>query len=165
MRPVPELEILRCHARSWKDTTLTAGGLHWLKGAAGTSCELQMEIAPGNASRAGLKVLASGDTMEETLLYYDFAAKQLVCDATRSGPTGLLVVERAPLELRPGEPLKLQVFIDKSIVEIFANDRQAIGRRVYPSRVTSVGVGLFSDGGATSFSKLTAWEIVPSNPF
>lgn len=32
------------------------------------------------------------------------------------------------------EPLKLQVFIDKSVVEVFANDRQAVMRRIYSTR-------------------------------
>jgi len=165
MRPVPELETLRSHERAWKDTTLTEGSMRWLDGVAGTSCELQMEIVPGTASRAGLKVRASGDGKEETLLYYDFTTRELVFDATRSGPTGVLVVERAPLELPPGESLKLRVFIDKPVVEVYANDRQAIGRRVYPSRVESIRVGLFSDDGAASFGKLRAWQIAPSNPF
>jgi len=165
MRPIPELETLRSHERMWKDTTLTAGSMHWLNGVSGTSCELQMEIIPGTASRTGLKVRAGSDGKEETLLYYDWTARQLVFDATRSGPTGVLVVERAPLELQTGEPLKLRVFVDKSVVEIYANDRQAIGRRVYPSRAESSAVGLFTEGGTAGFTQVKAWHIAPSNPY
>lgn len=165
MRPVSELETLRGHEQDWNDTTLADGRMRWLDGVAGSTCELQLEIAPVTASRAGVKVRATIDGNEETLLYYDFAAKQLVFDASRSGATGRTVVERAPLELRQGESLKLRVFVDKSVVEVYANDRQAISRRVYPSRTESVGVGLFTEGGAASFAKLKAWEISPSNPF
>jgi len=110
-------------------------------------------------------VRASGDGREATLLYYDAGAKQLVFDATNSGGFGRKVVERAPLALGPGESLKLRVFVDKSVVEIYANDRQAIGRRVYPTQPDSLGVVLFSDGGEATFKKLAAWEMTPSNPF
>jgi sucrose-6-phosphate hydrolase SacC (GH32 family) len=37
------------------------------------------------------------------------------------------------LALKPGEPLNLRVFVDKSIVEIVASEgRQAMMRRIYP---------------------------------
>ena len=75
-----------------------------------------------------------GDGKEETLIYYDAEAKQLVFDSTHSGNGGRKAVERAPLELKKGEPLTLRVFVDKSIVEVYANDRQAIGRHSLPRR-------------------------------
>ncbi len=165
MRPVPELETLRCHERTWEDTTLADGRTRQLDGVVGDACELQMEIEPGTTTRCGVKVRASGDGKEETLLYYDPSARQLVFDATRSGTMGRMVVERAPLDLRPGEPLRLRVFVDKSVVEVYANDRQAITRRVYPARAESLGVIVFADGGSAEFKNLRAWEIAPSNPF
>jgi beta-fructofuranosidase len=48
--------------------------------------------------------------------------------------------ETAPVYLAPGEPLKLRVFLDKSVVEVFANGRQCAAVRVYPSLADSVGV-------------------------
>lgn len=92
-------------------------------------------------------------------------AKELCFDATRSGVEGRKVVEHLPLELKPGEPLKLRVFVDKSVVEIYANDRQAICRMVYPSRPNSLGVALFANGGQAKFNSVKAWEMAPSNPY
>ena len=74
-------------------------------------------------------------------------------------------LEQAPLELKDGEPVELRVFVDKSVVEIYANDRQAIGRRVYPGRDDSLGVVLFANGGEARFSRVRAWEMMPSNPY
>ena len=48
---------------------------------------------------------------------------------------------------------------------VFANDRQAIGRRVYPAQADSLGVALFSDGGPATFRNVKAWEMTPSNPY
>jgi beta-fructofuranosidase len=165
MQPVKELESLRCHERSWNALSLADGETKALEGVAGTSCELGIEIEVGAAQRCGLKVRASADGQEETLLYYDAKTKELVFDSTRSGAEGRKVVERAPLALKPGEPLKLRVFVDKPVVEVFANDRQAICRRVYPTRADSFGVVLFAIGGQAKFNSVKAWEMAPSNPY
>ena len=125
----------------------------------------ELVIEPGTAKYCGVKVRTSPGGEEQTLLYYDGDAGELVFDATQSGVTGRMVVERAPFVLKDGEPLKLRVFVDKSIVEIFANDRQAIGRRVYPGRDDSLGIELFATGGAATFKSVTAWDMMPSNPY
>lgn len=165
MRPVKELAVLRGPDKSWSDLTVADGETKPLEGVTGDSCELEIEIAPGSDQRCGLKVRASADGQEETLLYYDATRRELVFDSSRSGGAGRKTIERAPFALRPGELLKLRVFVDKSVVEIFANDRQAIGRRVYPVRHDSVGVSLFAHGGAARFQRVHAWEMMPSNPF
>ena len=150
MAPVKELETLRCHEKSWNNLTLGDGETKALEGVAGDCCELALEIDVNTATRCGVRVRASKDNQEETLIYFDADAKQLVFDSTRSGTEGRKVVERAPLALQTGEPLKLRVFVDKSVVEVFANDRQAIGRRVYPARNDSLGVSVFASGGTHS---------------
>ena len=91
--------------------------------------------------------------------------KELVFDSTRSGSDGRIVAERAPLALSPGESLRLRVFIDKSVIEVYANDRQAIGRRVFPARNDSLGVARFAQGRSAHCKKVYAWEMMPANPF
>ena len=165
LQPVKELETLRCHEKTWGDLALANGGTKALEGVAGHACELGIEIEVGAAQRCGLKVRASPSGEEETLLYYDADKKELVFDSTHSGKEGRKVVERAPFALKPGESLKLRVFVDKSVVEVFANDRQAISRRVYPVRNDSLGVSLFASGGIAHFKTLKAWEMMPANPY
>jgi beta-fructofuranosidase len=166
MRPVKELEILRCNEKKWRDVTLTDGKTKNLEGVFGDSCELQFTVTPGaSAKKFGVKVLSSADGSEQTLLYYDAETNELVFDSTRSGIDGRKVVERAPLKLKSDKALNLRVFVDKSIVEIYANDRQAICRRVYPGRKDSLGVTLFVEDGKAKFKKIMAWEMMPSNPY
>ena len=165
MRPAGELEMLRCDERVWEDLVLGDGETRSLDGVAGDACEIWLEIEVGSAARCGLKVRASGDGEEETLIYWDCQTQELVFDATRSGEAGRMVVERAPFELAPGEMLSLRVFVDRSVVELFANDRQAIGRRVYPGREDSLGVALLADGGTARFKRIRAWQMAPANPY
>ena len=72
-------------------------------------------------------------------------------------------MEAGPFELAPGEPLQLRVFLDRSVVEVFANDRQAVMRRIYPTREESRGVVLFSRGGVARVRFVEAWEMAPAN--
>ncbi len=44
----------------------------------------------------------------------------------------------APMKLAAGEPLRLNVFVDHSVVEIFANGRVAMALRVYPAKTGPV---------------------------
>jgi len=73
-------------------------------------------------------------------------------------------VVAGPLALAPGESLKLRVLVDRSVIEVFANDRQAITRRFYPS-ADSLGIKAFSTGGDSQLAALHFWEMMPSNPY
>jgi beta-fructofuranosidase len=61
--------------------------------------------------------------------------------------------------LAPDERLKLRVFIDKSVVEVFVNDRQCLAVRVYPGRTDSRGVSLRSQGQEARLISLDAWQM------
>ena len=137
-----------------------------VEGVTGNSLELLVEMESATASHFGVKVCSSPDGQEETSISYDAREKRLKVDTRRSGPDDTpKVVEAAPFELKSGERLKLRVFVDKSVVEVFANRRQAIARRIYPSRPDSIGVSLFADGGNSMVHTLGAWHLAPSNPY
>ena len=67
--------------------------------------------------------------------------------------------ETAPIVLEEDEPLRLRVFIDKSIVEMFVNDQQCVAARVYPGRDDSVGVSLRAQGSDAVLKSLDAWQM------
>ena len=132
----------------------------------GDSLELQIEFEPGNAAQYGVKVCVSDDGEEQTSVFFDADTNELKVDTRKSGPEDTpRVVEAGPLELADGEPLRLRIFVDRSVVEVFANNRQAIARRIYPSRRDSAGVRLFVRGGDIQVPSLEAWQIEPANPF
>ena len=56
--------------------------------------------------------------------------------------------ETAPVRLDPGEPLRLRVFVDHSVVEVFANGKQCVAVRVYPGGEDSAGVSLRAQGSS-----------------
>ena len=67
--------------------------------------------------------------------------------------------ETAPFLLDAGETLKLRIFIDKSVVEVFVNGKQVVATRVYPGRDDSTGVSLRSQGQDSELKSLQAWQM------
>jgi beta-fructofuranosidase len=115
--------------------------------AAGDSVEILAEIHPGDARRAGLK-------LAHTLLYYDRPAQRLTVDA---GPSGAF-------QLADGEPLRLHVFVDGSVIEIFANDRACLTARVYPTAPAATAAQLYAAGGKARVVSMEAWQLRPISP-
>jgi beta-fructofuranosidase len=68
-------------------------------------------------------------------------------------------VQVGPLSLAAGEHLRLHVFIDQSVIEVFANERACITSRVYPARADSDGLRPFGDGfiGADVWQMASIW--------
>lgn len=122
----------------------------------GTSCEFR--IVFDNPEGNGIKVRCSESGDEYTRIFYDTSSKELVCDMTHSG-SHYCKTERLPFELKDGEELEMRVLIDNSVIEVFANERQAITRRVYPSPSSN---GIIIDGDI-SFEQ--GWEIMPTNMY
>lgn len=163
--PVKEMEGLRMNEQVMTNLKIEADKDTRLDSYSSELMELELEIDLKNASKAGVKVCVSDNSNEATLIYYDVADGKLKVDTRRSGTlVGRKTLESAPLELKKRELLKLRVFIDKSIVEVFANDRQAIARSVYPSP-GATGLRLFSEGGPSTVKNLKRWELAPSNPY
>jgi beta-fructofuranosidase len=161
-----ELASLRYNPVTISDLSMKADSEMVLSNISGNSIELYVEMDIQKAKQAGIKVCASPDAREQTLVYYDAAEKMLKIDTTKSSlGEGSKKIEAGPLELKTGEPLRLRVFVDKSVVEVFANDRQAVMRRIYPTRKESMGVVLFSKGGSTSLTRLQKWDMMPSSPY
>jgi beta-fructofuranosidase len=159
-----EIETLRDGGVKKSDLTVGADGELPLEGISGNSLELILDMESADAAQFGVKVCVSPDGEEETVIFYDAAEGKLKVDTMNSGPDDTpKTIEAAPFALKDGERLTLRVFVDKSVVEVFANSRQAVMRRIYPSQAESVGVRLFSTGGETRVHALEAYNIAPSN--
>jgi sucrose-6-phosphate hydrolase SacC (GH32 family) len=167
MDPPPELESLRYRPREHPQVRIPAGGEVVLDNIAGNSLELNIELTASSAKQLGVKVCRSARAEEETRVYYDTIARRLKIDTMKSSlGEGPKTVEAAPFHLRMNEPLRLRIFVDKSVVEVFANGgRQAAMRRIYPSRKDSIGVSLFAVGGPAVATKVEGWAMSPSNPY
>ena len=173
IKPVKELESLRRNHRTLGDIELAAGRPKTVPGVGGDCLDLAVEIDPQHAGRVRLAVRCSPDGGEQTVIYYDAAAKRLKMDMSRSTLRDDVSYERyvlegrdhtpgvveAPFELKKGEPLRLRVFLDKPTLEVFANDRQAIAQHVFPKSKDSLLIKLSAKDGPATVHRLDAWDM------
>jgi beta-fructofuranosidase len=166
MAPPEEIALLRYNLRRMENLTVPDNEEVVLPEIAGSELELSIEIRSDAATQFGVTVCRSPDGQEQTAVYYDRSDKKLKIDTTEASlGEGPKTVEGGPLDLHPDEPLKLRVFIDHSLVEVFANDRQAAVRCIYPTRTDSQGVALFSRGGESQAKTVEAWDMAATNPW
>ena len=160
--PVPELRSLRRDYRSFEDLALSADSTVTLDGVEGDCLEIALELEVGDADEVGISVLATPDGEEHTAVSYSRDDGALSLDAGQSSVSPEVAdrsPQRGPLGLAPGETLRLNVFVDRSVVEAFANSRQCLTKRVYPSRADALHVSLFSRGGKATVRSLDVWRM------
>ena len=63
------------------------------------------------------------------------------------------------LTLGADEPLRLHIFLDRSVLEVFANERISITSWIYPTQADSVGVALLAERGQAQLNVLDAWQM------
>jgi beta-fructofuranosidase len=172
IKPVPELEALR-----EKQIELPRMKLdNQLLDVRGTSLELQLEIDFGNSKEVGVKVYVDPSTKEETVIRYMPERKTLSIDVSQStrrkdlrysaGPVDVYgnqhhpkTVVEAPLELKPGEPLSLRIFIDGPLLEVFANDRQCMTQQVFPQSQEANRIMVYAKNGPAELVRGQSWAM------
>ncbi len=145
MMPIPEIRKLR--------------GQHFtsLEAVQGQHLELNVEF-PGHASDVhGIIVRRSPDGAEETRIGYEPAGEVLFIDRSLSSLDENVQRDRATLAFirAKDEPLRLHIYLDASVIEVFANDRACLTSRVYPTRADSLGLATF---GAVP-TQVDVWEM------
>lgn len=182
LTPARELAALRGEKVELKDIAFE--GEHELP-IRGDLLEIEAEI-DGEAEQFGLSVRRSPDGAEATNIVYDRKAGTLSIELEHSttdrgiqyrkykvivdpellpDPEATVKRQEAPFQLAKGEPLRLRVFLDRSVLEVFANGRLAMAQRIYPSREESVGLAVVARSGSAKLTALSAWRIAPTNPF
>ena len=178
INPVEELRSLRYDERSHDDVTLGQGEERAVEGFDSDCMEIKLTMEPGDASRFGVKLLASPDGEEETVVTYDAGSRRFEVDFenaskgtrlfygrvgpdVKAGPRQQIV----PFSPEDGGRLDLDIFVDRSVIEIFVNSRICIVQRVYPTRGDSRGFSLFTEDAPITVSGLTKWEMDATNPW
>ena len=179
--PPVEIELLRENPRHQAPLAVKAGQEIRLKDVEGDVMEFAMEALVPQDGVFGVKVRMTPDGEEQTAVMLDTCANTLSVDTSRSSLGSDIFqgfplvctdplrevrevrVQSAPFRLEPGEPLRMRVFVDKSILEVYANGRQCVTQRIYPTRADSLGVALFSQKGTTNVCSFDAWDLEQVN--
>ncbi len=150
IRPLRELESLRCDERRQEGSLVKSDTVQILKQISGDAIELEVTFKAPATKECGLDVLCDKNGEHGLRVAYVSKSKTLLVGNVH-----------APFDLKRGEDLTLRVFIDKNLVEAFANDRQAaVASGMYDPE--KVGVGVFSKGGDTFVKEVKGWKMKSS---
>lgn len=114
-----------------------------LDGVRSDTLEIELKMFCGTANRVGMLVRASPDTRVFTPVML----------RVNDGMLG-----DAPLKLGAEEALEMRVFVDRSVIEVFANGRAAMTLRTYPPDGCD-GVALYAEGGEANLVSCDVWEL------
>jgi beta-fructofuranosidase len=147
IRPLRELTKLRYAEKLRAGVHVKDGGKDKVPEASGDAVELEITVAGSLPREFSLSLL--GDDAET-------GGMRIVAG---TGRKTLRVGDcEAPFELAPNEDLKLRIFIDKNLVEVFANDRQAIVWAVKTPH-GEPNVSLAARGGDAIVRSIKAWRL------
>ncbi len=147
IKPLRELKKLRTDEKSVQNLTVKSDTTHVFKGISGDTMELEVVLEAPMAKEFGIKVLCDKKVSEGFTISSGKGSKTL--------NVGYI---KPPFELQEGEDLTLRIFIDKNMIEVFANDRQAaVGWHDYDPE--DLHVSLFSKGGDLKVKKVSAWQM------
>ena len=158
--PVRELHSLRGEPFVISNTSVQEANARLSQaGVKGATYEIEAEIEAGDASEIGFRLRKSGAV--ETLVGVTLASNTLFVDRTKSGDVYFSAdfPGRYSTTLTNTKRVKLHIFVDRSSVEVFANDGEKVMTdRTYPPQDCE-GIEIYSTGGAAKVVLLTVWQL------
>ena len=137
--PLDNLKVLRKDKITLSQQTFS--GIREFNGVRGDSYELILVMDMQESKNFSLKVRTS--QTQETVISYDKEHSVLKLNRDRSG-NGLVGEREVKTEL-VNNKLQLHVFVDKSSVEVFANNGDVtMSSRIFPDK-NSLGIKFYSD--------------------
>ena len=161
MVPAGEYSMLRDGHWHWAGVAVNPGAAWTPEDALGDCLEVRAHLVPSVDGNVALGVRRSPGGEEETLIRYDASAKALSVDRARSSlsDTQSKDVRTAPLTLDPDGTLDLHVFVDRSVIEVFANGHCCLTTRVYPEGADATGVAVTAEGSPAAIRELDVWSL------
>ena len=174
IQPVKGVESLRYDNKNFSDIIIPENEEIVIKNVEGNAMEIIAEIEINDAAVVEMNLFRSPDKKEYTsLVVYrekgygvdpDRRIRKsiITIDGSHSSTASDVAVrapESAPFYLQKGENLKLHIFLDKSSIEVFVNERQYAAVRVYPELKESTGISFVSRGKAYTVKSLKTWQM------
>lgn len=162
-KPYSRLTGMRTETSLSKELALT--GIESLAPVSGRQIELLGEFTVASGT-CGFNFLKSGS--KQVSLTYDADSGNLTLDMTsldrtvNDGVYGGIYSVALPKKVALGEKLKLHVFLDGSIAEIFVNDTWAYSVRIFPNDAAAVEAEVFATNQMQTNVK--AWTLNAGNP-
>lgn len=123
------------------------------------SCELILTAKRKAHGQTGFRIYLNGGMTDFVRICVDYDREKLILDTEHSGSLGRRICDEAPFTAL-GDTLTLNVFLDKCMIDVFADDRQALSRQVFETAPNGRTVVAYGDK-ADKLS-VVAYEMMPT---
>lgn len=157
--PVEQLQTLRKEHYVVENVLVEEGRRPVPKEMNGDCLEIMVKFSleDCDAEEFGLRLRCSEDG-KETLISYDVNSKVLQFDRSRSDSFSE-GVRTCTLETTANGLVALQIFVDTTCIEIYANEgRSVMSNNIYPDPA-STGIDIFCRGGKVKMLSLNVWKL------
>jgi len=154
IKPLRELEKLRYDRKQQNNITVTSDDMYMLKKIRSDALELKITFAAPLPKEFGVELLGDPKGGEGSMRIVAGAEKKVLTVGNFERGDTL----DADFELKKGEDLTLRIFIDKNLVEVFANDRQAVAY-VHKCSRYKTNINLFTSVSDLKVKELTIWKM------
>jgi len=159
-QPVREMKTLRGKEFHLENVSVAEANRRIKEaGIPGDTVEIQAELMPENSDEMGFRVRKGG--AQETLVGISRRQKSVFIDRNKAGELSYSKEAggRHSGQVQQASRVKLQIFVDRSSVEIFANDGEVtLTDRIYPLE-HSVGIEVYSLNGNGKIKSLSIWKL------
>ena len=159
IEPVEEVETLRGELCEVGQVNVEPDAEVFLP-FSGNCLELSFSMT-ARTEKLGVRVLCAPDSSEYTEIGYNRQSGCVYIDRAKSStsPSTYKDDVSEKINLDDGKPLNMHIFIDRSMVEVFVNNRWCLTSRVYPEGRESVKVSLFSNQEKAIFEAVRGWQL------
>ncbi|KAF5656865.1 Sucrose-6-phosphate hydrolase [Fusarium heterosporum] len=150
-RPIPELDTLASgRTKKIGATKVTPKGLH-VGSSNSAKLTLDLDLTSSDATSFALSLFKSAG--ESVVLTFDKKAASLTLDTTNAG-YGQAGKWEAMVDIADGQRFTVDVFLDRSVLEIFVNDGTVFSATVFPRYQESQDIDLVANDGVLAVKSI-----------
>ena len=159
VKPAEEMQQLR-KGMLFDEFVELSTGKDKLLDVRGDRLEIAINVNHHDCRKVCIQFRRSPNGRQFTELSYDYTTKTLRLDREHSSYTAEVTRDPCECELILGraETLNLTIYLDNSVIEVYANDRISMTSRIYPNLEQAQGIRLFTLGGRASLGT-TVWRM------
>jgi beta-fructofuranosidase len=165
-KPYAGVSDMRVTNGNFTTTDTDINGTLSLSPVSGKAVEIDGTFTISSATRFGFNVRKNGSNAIQ--VFYTPSANKITVNTTNisklsndAGAFNGLYESILPKSFVIGDNIRLHIFIDHSIMDIFINETYAFSMRVFPTDTNAEQVEAFSDGQTTRATSIQAWKLDP----
>ncbi|MFG6685198.1 GH32 C-terminal domain-containing protein [Mariniflexile sp. HNIBRBA6329] len=127
-----------------------------LKDVTGDQLEIKLEFKAGKEKK-GIVVRKSSSGNPQAMIYYDPTTNAVVFDKIQDNPERKFTPLKAPLSII--DDIKLHIYLDKSMIEIYINNEVSITDRIYFTETDAKHIELMGFDDDKKVRKIQIWPM------